>query len=324
MIRINTIFRILKALSSFFFILFLLESSRAYGLEEGRQVLTLPEDFPELIDQGGLGKGEVLTGFGGIASADRLTNKKAVKRRPVIFVHGNGAHALDEKWGGTHWRQFLLDNGYNAAEIWAVSYLGKDNNRVQFDNPHKSNAQDLAIFIKAVCDYLEVEKVDLVGHSLGGGLIKAALSGYDLDGTYHQEKQLFDKVGTVVALAAAFYGLGAFSIGEFKTGGPFEQGSHFLGDVLDDTPFGSSQKNAQIGDYPAVSELDNDQIFYVSINAIGDFVDAQHRNTFRLEGAHLNAGLDLGIGLAGHEKIIKDESVFALVKPFLNRKQMQD
>jgi pimeloyl-ACP methyl ester carboxylesterase len=288
--------------------------------------LTFPKDFPVIIDQGGLGKGDAITGFGGISGGKQNENRLAISRRPVIFVHGNAGNALHKRWGGLTWRDFLLKQGYNEAEIWGLSYLGHDNHSHQLDDPHRTNVQDLATFINTLCEYLDVDKVDLVGHSLGGSLIKAAIAGYDSDGIYKQEKELFAKVGTVVGIASAFYGLGSgmFVPTEFKTGGSFESRSHLYKGVFDDTPYGASHLSQQQGEFQGTTELDDDQIYYVAVNAVGDFVDSLHQNTSRLVGAHLNIGIAVGSGRDGHENIIKSQKVFDLVFPYLNRNLEQD
>jgi hypothetical protein len=88
--------------------------------------------------------------------------------------------------------------------------------------------------------------------------------------------------------------------------------------VHDLTP-GGARFEQQQGDYRAATPLDDDRITYVALWAKGDFADAQHANTSRLDGAHLNQVFELGPGLEGHERIIKEPDVFSAFLPFLNR-----
>ncbi|BBM85175.1 alpha/beta fold hydrolase [Candidatus Uabimicrobium amorphum] len=279
-----------------------------------------PKDFPQLYDSGGNGYGSALSGFGGNHSLDREGNRKAISKNPVILLHGNGGNAHHPQWGMLKLRSFLKEKGYNHSEIWAVSYLGPDNSDAELPDPHRNNINDVRSFIDAVREYLDVQKVDIISHSLGGTLVKSYLMGLREDGSWDKSLRRFDAVGTVVTMAAGNYGLGAFSVGEFQTGGAFEAKIHSLDGVKDDTPYGSSEGSSQKGPYQKVSKLDNDQITYVAVWAEGDFVDMQNPKTGRLEGADFNRGYNLGWGLEGHEKIIKDKNVFNGFASFLNTK----
>jgi hypothetical protein len=122
----------------------------------------------------------------------------------------------------------------------------------------------------------------------------------------------------LVCLAGGNDGLGPFSIDEFQTGGAFINGLRQVGRIVDETPYGSSDVGQQKGDFPQTTPLDDDQIAYVALWASGDFVDMQHPGTGALMGANLNKGFSLGLGLIGHERIIKDPQVVAEFLPYLN------
>jgi hypothetical protein len=74
--------------------------------------------------------------------------------------------------------------------------------------------------------------------------------------------------------------------------------------------------------FKAASSLDgqaSNRIFYAGITATGDFVDAQLANTGYLQGADYNHGHSVGSSLAGHEAVIKNQTVFNnSIQPVLN------
>lgn len=288
---------------------------------------SFPADFPELYDTGDSGEGHILGGFGGDTTADREGNRAALKKTPVVLVHGNGTHAQHEDWAWIEFRDFLKANGYNDSEIWAVSYLGIPSGPVLVDT-HKDNINDVRRFIDAVREYLGVQKVDLVGHSLGCGMIRAYMLGYQEDGTFDNEQNRLDAIGTLVTLVGGNYGLDMLQPGEeFRPGSYFETNSHVFNGITDNTPRGSSNVEEQRVegcfrsgyDHRGVTELDDDNITYVALWALNDFVDEKQPETGRLQGAHLNKCYELGPGLEGHQAILHSEEVFLDIHQHLNR-----
>jgi pimeloyl-ACP methyl ester carboxylesterase len=270
-----------------------------------------PADFPEITDAGGSGAGTILSGFGGDTTKDKAANRAAVTKIPVILLHGNGGNANSAQWGWGTFKGFLKAAGYNDSEIWAVSYLGATNTSADMSDPHRNNIADVRNFIDAVIEYLGVNKVDIVGHSLGAGLAISYIKGLrqspvgSFDNTNNNR---IDKVGTLVTLAGANYGLGS-SMSEFQTGGAYERNSHKWMSGTDDTPNGNTD----------VADDSNERVWYVALWATGDFVDSQNSGTGRLEGAEVNQGYSLGSSLAGHEAILKSQTVFNKLLPFLNK-----
>lgn len=277
-----------------------------------------PSDFPQITDAGGSGSGTTLSGFGGDTSKDQNGNRAAVSKNPVILLHGNGGNANHTQWGWVQTKAMLKAAGYNDSEIWAVSYLGANNGSADMSDPHRNNVDDVRNFIDAVRTYLNVQKVDIVGHSLGCGLARSYMLGLKKSGSFDNSNHRLDAVGTLVTLAGANYGLGMGSMSEFKTGSSWERGSHVFQGTTDDTPWGSDNTANQTGSYKKVTSKDNNKIAYVGLWAIGDFVDNQNSNTGRLQGANLNKGYSLGASLTGHEKIIKDQTVFNAYLAYLN------
>lgn len=292
----------------------------------GAITMGFPSDFPVLQDTGGLGSGTTLTGFGGNLSLDQAGNRAAVTRNPVILLHGNGGSANSATWGWETFRNFLKAAGYNDSEIWAVSYLGENNSSADMSDPHRNNIEDVRRFIDAVIAYLGVTKVDIIGHSLGCGMARSYMLGLQTDGTWDNSKNRLDVVGTLVTLAGANYGLGPYSMSEFKTGSSWEINSHKYNGVTDDTPRGASstaQMTSPVSNWKAATGLDNNTITYVAFTAVNDFVDQQNTDTGRLVGANLNKRYNLGSSTTGHEEIIKNQTVFNDLLPYLNTQQGQ-
>ena len=287
-----------------------------------------PGDFPVLTDQGGPGAGSPLEGFGGDTTKDKAGNRAQVQRVPVILIHGNGGNANHSQWGWATMKSMLKNAGYNDSEIWAVSYLGANNSSADMKSPHQNNIEDVRIFVDAVIEYLGVEKVVLIGHSLGAGMIRAYMLGLTSSGSFDASKTRFDKIAALITVAGANYGLGLYSVGEFKTGSTFETNTHKIPgtSVYDDTPYGAtstadmqginnSLPNSRTyngGTFKATSSKDDGskRIYYAGITATGDFVDAQLADTGYLQGADLNIGFSVGTSLIGHEQVIKDQTVF--------------
>jgi len=183
-----------------------------------------PTDFPVPQDQGGPGAGSPVGGFGGNPTADRTAHRTVVARTgkaPVLLVHGNGGAADVQPWDMLDLTRMLLAAGYPPELIWAPSYLGPGT--VGLFTPHTDNINDVREYLEAVCSYLGVDVVDVIAHSLGCTLMYAVFRGLDHRSApigWNQPKK-WNRVGTFVALAGAFHGLGAASVGEWITGGEF-------------------------------------------------------------------------------------------------------
>jgi pimeloyl-ACP methyl ester carboxylesterase len=302
-----------------------------------------PKDFPKLTDSGGSGAGQPIAGWGGDPSKDRAGNRAALKRTPVILIHGNGQSAFgsiidfqtDFSWKSMY--RHLRGLGYVDSEIWSFSYLGRMVFMAQLDRPYSTNIDDVRSFIEAVRVYLGVKKVDIIAFSLGSGLAKGYMNGLQRDASWDHSKNRADAVGTLVALGGGNYGLGksydmyAAIVGEMLTDFPFEKKRHMFGATKDDTPYGPPVANQKVegtafdapkwndSHYRGVTGLDNGAISYVALWAEGDLVDNNWDKTCRLWGADLNKGFKLGDGLGGHARLIHDKNVFDAFAPYLNR-----
>ena len=275
--------------------------------------MTYPLDFPIPTDTGGPGAGQPIGGFGGNSVADQSAHREVattIGRAPVLLVHGNGGAADVRPWDLLDQRRFLRAAGYPDELIWAPSYLGSGT--VDLQTPHTNNVDDVRGYLDAVCGYLGVEVVDMITHSLGCTLMYAVFRGLDRRSTpitFDQPKK-WNRVGTFVALAGAFHGLGSGSIGEWRTGGEFM--NELLAETAGgggETPFGDGKPQTP----PPVPH----NISYFCGTAAGDFVDAQNPGTGRLDGA-VNRSYNLGAGTQGHQAIKESQLVFNDFLPLLN------
>ena len=264
-----------------------------------------------------------LTGFGGDPRMNREEHRKAIRKTPVVLVHGNAGHSAHPKWGMQTMKSFLKElAGYQDTEIWAMDYLGENNSSADLNNPHSNHIMSFRIFVDMVKEYLGVGRLDFIAHSLGCGMVNGYLRGLQPDGEWDNNDRRLGAVGTFVSLAGATYGLGLGGLSEFRTGSAFEVNSHRLDSIVDDTPGGTSDTAAQMApqaSWRQATPLDIDEIRYVAITSANDFVDAQNRDTGRREGADLNKSVDLGGSIDGHEKIIKSQTVFNSFKNHLNQ-----
>src|SRR5215207_5935337 len=158
-----------------------------------------------------------------------------------------------------------------------------------------------------------VGSLDIVAHSLGCTLAYAIFRGLKkqaLQVQFDEQAKRWHKVGTFVALAGAFHGLGPFSIGEWETDGAFMRGllAEKSGGGGGETPYGTND--------PRTPEPAHNIRYYCGV-ARGDFIDIQNRGTGKLAGA-INRDYDLGFADIGHEKIKESQVVFNDFLPHLN------
>jgi pimeloyl-ACP methyl ester carboxylesterase len=273
-----------------------------------------PPDFPAPPDQGGPGAGQPVGGFGGNPASVRDDHRQAVKRigkAPVLLVHGNGGAADTGRWDMLDLRRMLLGAGYTDELIWAPSYLGPGTSDLL--TPHTDNVAELRDFLDTVCTYLDVDVVDVIAHSLGCTLTYAACRGLERHTApidWGQPKK-WQRLGTFVALAGAFHGLGSGGLGEWRTGGEFM--NELLTETLGDggeNPFGA-------GKTQTAAPTPHNITYFCGV-ARGDFIDAQNPGTGLLAGA-VNKNYNLGTGLDGHNKIKESPLVFNDFLPLLNQ-----
>jgi pimeloyl-ACP methyl ester carboxylesterase len=292
--------------------------------------MAFPDDFEVPQDQGGPGQGHPVGGFGGnpqIGQDDHRAVVRSAGKAPVILIHGNAGSAdiAGDKWNMAQLRERLVSNAYPRELIWALSYLGTSaSEQARFDDggfgpqppsPHTNNVNEVREFIDNVCEYLGVDFVDIIAHSLGCTLAYSVFRGLSKQGNFDDELKRWNRVGTFVALAGAFRGLTSHSRGEWVPNGEFidELRTEDLGGG-GEIPFGEGK--------PKTPGPSPHNITYFCGIAEQDFIDAQSPSgplrTGFLQGA-INEGEFLGFQLTGHEAIIKNEAFFNEFLPHLNR-----
>ena len=141
--------------------------------------MAFPQDFEVPVDEGGPPFQRVpVGGFGGNPGKTQDEHRAVVRsvgKAPVILIHGNVAAADRTKWNLLTIQDMLVEAGYPEEAIWAPSYLGTGIADVAFS--HTNNVNEVRNFIDNVCEYLDVEVVDLIAHSLGCTLAYAILRG---------------------------------------------------------------------------------------------------------------------------------------------------
>lgn len=125
-------------------------------------------------------------GFGGFGGGDCTAEKT-----PVVFVHGNGDKAINwdspiEDGVGDFAAPLrsvydeLRHRGYNACELFGVTYLDEQERQAAGRNYHRpAKYEILKQFVDAVKAYTGKDRVDVVAHSLGVSMTLATLKYYD-------------------------------------------------------------------------------------------------------------------------------------------------
>lgn len=277
--------------------------------------MAFPDGFEVPQDQGGPGRGQPIGGFGGDPSKSQDEHQAAVQsigKAPVILLHGNAGAADLGRWNMLDLQQMLIKAGYPREAIWAPSYLGTGT--LDLQTPHINNVNEVREFIDNVCEYLDVAVVDVIAHSLGCSLAYAIFRGLrkSRQGTqvqFDDQLKRWNRVGTFVALAGAFHGLGPSAVGEWESDGPFMRG------LLAETAGGGGETPYGANDPRTPDPAHN--IRYFCGVARRDFIDNQNPDTGKLAGA-INGDYDLGPADIGHEKIKESQVVFNDFLPHLN------
>src|SRR5215217_2016510 len=284
--------------------------------------MAFPQGFKVPFDQGGPGFDEVppaqrprkIGGFGGNPPRTQAEHRATVQsagKAPVILLHGNTGAADAGRWNMLDLQQMLIKAGYPRELIWAPSYLGTGGTR-DLQTPHTNNINEVREFIDNVSEYLDVAVVDIIAHSLGCSLAYAVFRGLRKQRTtvkFDDQLKRWHRVGTFVALAGAFHGLGAFSIGEWESDGAFMRG------LLAETAGGGGETPYGTND-PRTPEPAHNIRYFCGV-ARGDFIDIQNPVTGKLAGA-INRDYDFGPADIGHEKIKESQVVFNDFLPHLN------
>lgn len=228
-----------------------------------------PVGFPAIIDKGGLGKSTFLTGKGGDWNKTREQHRQIVANsgiRPVIFLHGNYGNAYKGVYGGSAIFDHLKKTGgYQDSHLWSVSYLGMGNRGPQKGcTPFASNVEDVRRVVDSIMEYLDVDKIDIIGYSLGTGMVRSYINGLEFidspkntETTFSPELSRNDNIGTAVLLAGINRGVGTWIdpiIG--CTDSHWQNGSKF---IIDSEAFEATNGVTYIAAY---SSYDREEYLY--------------------------------------------------------------
>ncbi|KAF8374569.1 hypothetical protein PRIPAC_80998 [Pristionchus pacificus] len=146
--------------------------------------------------------------FGG-----RATKDSKIAQQPVVFVHGNSDSALHHSAMASGWTksvEHFKAHQYSGAELYGLTYGGRDINHSLQSSITCRNLLGLRRFIEAVLEYTQAEKIDIIAHSMGVTLARKAIKG----GTMHLAGEscnlggpISDKVDALVAISGANYGM---------------------------------------------------------------------------------------------------------------------
>lgn len=185
-------------------------------------------------------------------------------RRPIVFVHGNGA--TSESWDPAI--EYLEQAGYSESELWAIDFI-------QPTSSHAEMAQQLDDYIGIVLERTDADAVDIVAHSLG--VTGARWWMYDWEG--HRVVDRF------ISIAGANHGLtSATWVSRFGIDyGPWSPASFLRSDyeLLEGHPLRMLNEDETFGD-----------VRYYTLSGSRDALFAFDPNSPYLKGATRNVVID--------------------------------
>jgi triacylglycerol lipase len=148
--------------------------------------------------------------FGG-----KTTDGSVFAHDPVVFVHGNSDSAervQSAKLSGfAASKSAFLAAGYGAHELYATSWGPANANLAQEQAHSREYVMRTRRFLEAVLAYTGASKIDVIAHSMGVTLARAAIRGGTLPdatlGSYDVGPSLSPKIDTFIGIAGANLGL---------------------------------------------------------------------------------------------------------------------
>ncbi|CDW84053.1 lipase [Stylonychia lemnae] len=153
------------------------------------------------------------TQFFGGSFGGKENDSSPINKVPVVFVHGAADMLIGYGWENDGFRydiEYFLQNGYTKAEIYGSMWGYAD---IPYEYNLKQDTEYvLAIrkFMEAVLDYTGAPKIDVISHSMGVTLSRAAIKGgkYLLkDIGYISLKPINKNVRTYIGIAGVNYGV---------------------------------------------------------------------------------------------------------------------
>lgn len=150
---------------------------------------------------------------GGSAYGGRLEGSDAVKRDPIVFVHGNSDRGI----GGTYdgWDEtitYARAHGYGPQELYAFTWGDANLLLVSQQYHSRKNVERVRAFLKVVLAYTGAEKIDVIAHSMGVTLARKAILGGEASdalggGSYDLGPSLGTRVDAFLGISAGNLGL---------------------------------------------------------------------------------------------------------------------
>ncbi|CDW76003.1 lipase [Stylonychia lemnae] len=159
------------------------------------------------------------TDFFGGSFGGKDNDSTPITKVPVIFIHGAADQIIGEEWANNGFRysiEYFLQQGYTKAELYG-SMWGFADLFYEYNLVHNSEwILQIRKFIEAVIDYTGAEKVNIIAHSMGVTLSRAAIKGGKYSIGDDQEIDLGEPINefiqTYVAIAGGNYGVSICNI----------------------------------------------------------------------------------------------------------------
>ena len=155
-------------------------------------------------------RGDVPGGsFGG-----RTTAGQALAHTPIVFVHGNSDSALGTGTAlTTGWvasTSYFLSQGYTSAELYGTTWGPANEDDASLQTHSRAYVGFTRRFLQAVLAYTGASKIDVISHSMGVTMSRAAILGgttVDDQGSYDIGPSIGGSVDTFIGIAGANLGL---------------------------------------------------------------------------------------------------------------------
>lgn len=150
---------------------------------------------------------------GGSAYGGRLEGSDAVKRDPIVFVHGNSDRGIGGSYDG--WDEtitYARAHGYGPQELYAFTWGDANILLVSQQYHSRANVERTRAFLKAVLAYTGASRIDVIAHSMGVTVARKAILGGDASdalagGSYDLGPSLGGKVDAFLGIAGGNLGL---------------------------------------------------------------------------------------------------------------------
>ena len=125
-------------------------------------------------------------GYGGWGGHEFLDTEPGLDYYPVVFAHGNTRDACDF----LDHAEYFIERGFKGDALWAITF-GREG------STHDEMRNQLEDFVAKIREYTGINKVQVLGHSLGVTGMRYWMDGLD------DYPDRYDRVETVVGLAGA-------------------------------------------------------------------------------------------------------------------------